>query len=292
VSSGLPLSVALHAHVYLDFFRTVADAYREAEGAPSALLAAVKEIEEWARAHASSVMEAMPTAEKLDAVRKGWLEGIGLQALTASDDDAPDIARKVYGYELPWIIHAASQQLRRLEESDRADALARIALLVEMGVPTELAARVFLAGVRSRVAATEIAALGIVVGSSVSEISRSLRDPEVSHLVQSLTSATTATWLDFIIAEAASRRHEFVPKFADFRLPGSEGVDVDVLHARKLGDQIFLRAVDGSAQFQVRPSRTLPFDRVANDPRMAFVRDGGRWRLTIRDPRLSMHAGE
>ncbi len=266
---------------------------REAEGGPSALLVAVKEIEEWARTHASSVMEAiMPAEEKLDAVRRGWLEGIGLQALTASVDDAPKIAKKVYGRELPWIIHAASQQLRSLEESDRADALARIALLVEMGVPTETAARVFLAGVRSRVAAAEIAALGIVVGSSVSEVTRSLRDPEVSRLVQSLTSASTATWLDFIIAEAASRGHEFVPEFAPFTLREREADGVDVLYARKVGDRIFLRAVDGSVQFQVRPTRTLPFDRVANDPRMAFIREGYMWRLTIRDPRLSMNFGE
>jgi hypothetical protein len=289
VSSGLPLSVALHAHLDLDFFRTVADAYREAEWAPSALLAAVKEIEEWARTRASSVA-ALPEAEKLDAVREGWLAGIGLQALTASDDDAPDITRKVYGYDLPWIIHAASQQLRRLGESDRADALAHIALLVELGVPTETAARVFLAGVRSRVAATEIASLGIVGGSSVSEIGRILRDPAVSRRVRPLVSPTTASWLDFIVAEAAGRRHEPVPEFAEFTLKGAEGVDV--LHARKLGDRIFLRTVNGSAQFEVRPTSSLPFDRVANDPRMAFIREGGRWRLTIRDPRLSMNLEE
>jgi hypothetical protein len=31
---------------------------------------------------------------------------------------------------------------------------------------------------------------------------------------------------------------------------------------------------------------------VANEPRMAFMREGYMWRLTIRDPRLSIHAGE
>jgi len=289
VSSGLPLSVALHAHADIDFFRTVADAYREAEAPRSALLAAVKEIEEWARAHASSVV-AMPEAEELDAVREGWLEGVGLQALSASNYDAPDIGRDVYGYHLPWIIHAASQQLRRIEESDRADVLARIALLLELGVPTEMAARVFLAGVRSRVAATEIAALDIIIGSSVSEIGRNLRDPALSRRVRPFVSPATASWLDFIVAEAAGRGHELVPDFAEFTLEGSEGVDV--LHARKVGDRIFLRAVDGSAQFPVRPTRAFPFDRVVNDPRIAFIRDGRRWRLMIRDPRLSMHARE
>src|SRR5262249_51481223 len=49
---------------------------------------------------------------------------------------------------------------------------------------------------------------------------------------------------------------------------------------------------NGSAQFEVRPTRARHFDRVANDPRMAFMRVGYIWRLTIRDPRLSIHAGE
>jgi len=31
---------------------------------------------------------------------------------------------------------------------------------------------------------------------------------------------------------------------------------------------------NGSAQFEVRPTRARPFDRVANDPRMAFMREG------------------
>jgi len=38
---------------------------------------------------------------------------------------------------------------------------------------------------------------------------------------------------------------------------------------------------NGSAQFELRPTRARPFDRVANDPRMAFMREGYMWRLTI-----------
>ncbi len=290
VSSGLPLSVALRAHVDLDFFRAVTDAYIEAEEAPSALLTAVKEIEEWARVHGSSVVAAMPVATKLDAVRKGWLEGVGLQVLSEIDNDVTAISKDLYGYQLPWIIHAASQQLRRVEELNRADVLARIALLVELGVPTDVAARIFLAGIRSRVAATELAALGIAFGNSVSEISRNLRDSGFSNHVRSLVSPATASWLVFIIAESASRGHEFVPVFPRFTLQGAE--EIDVLHVRKLGDQIFLCTVDGTAQFPVDSTDELPFDRVANDPRVAFMRVGHTWQLTIRDPRLSLHLGD
>lgn len=157
VSSGLPLSVALQAQINLDVFRKIADAYTEANGELQDLVAGVREIEEWARSNASSVVKKMPDTAKLEAVRQGWLEGIGIQKLSEVEEKAKEITRDIYGYQLPWIIHAASQQLRQVHEEERAEALAKIALLVELGVPTVMAARIFLAGIRSRAAATELA---------------------------------------------------------------------------------------------------------------------------------------
>src|SRR5262249_6346232 len=154
------------------------DSYDAGEQTVEDLADAVRTIEEWARAHAGPVTGEMPDAGKLDAMREGWLGGVGLRALSALDPDANTISREFYGYQLPWLIHAASQQLRGEDEDDEAETLAKIALLVEIGVPTEIAARIFLAGVRSRTAATELATLDVVFGSSVSEISRRLRNAE------------------------------------------------------------------------------------------------------------------
>jgi hypothetical protein len=47
---------------------------------------------------------------------------------------------------------------------------------------------------------------------------------------------------------------------------------------------------NGSAQFEVRGTRARPFDRVANDLRMAFMREDYMWRLTIRDPSVALRA--
>jgi hypothetical protein len=40
------------------------------------------------------------------------------------------------------------------------------------------------------------------------------------------------------------------------------------------------------ARIEVGATREFPFDKVANDPRIAFVKTGGSWSMTIRDPRL------
>lgn len=189
-----------------------------------------------------------------------------------------------YGYQLPWIIHAASQQLRATGDSDRADKLAKLALLVELGVPTDLAARIFLAGVRSRVAATELATLKVNFGSSISEIGRALRNPDFSNVLRPLVSPATAGWLDLMIEDASRGRQQPIAEFPAFALKDSEGEDL--LHARNLGGRVFLTTVDGQARFEVKPTDEFPYDAVANDPRIAFARTGATWRMITRDPRL------
>lgn len=284
VSSSLPLSVSLRAREQLDTFRSIADTFIAAGETAAALSAAVREIEAWARAYATSVTGEIPDATKLDAIRDGWLTGVGLHSLTAADADAPDITRDLYSYQLPWIVHAASQQLRASDEEERADALARIALLVELGVSSDGAARIFLAGVRSRTAVTELAALDVELGSSIREITRALRTADVVEMLRPLVSEATAQWLDLMIADWTRWRQPPPPKVQAFTVKGLDGAGV--LHVRRLGNQVFLTTVDGRRRVAVGSTEALPFATVANDPRVAFAYSEGAWRMVVRDPRL------
>lgn len=284
VSSGLPLSVALKARDHLDTFRQIADTFIGAGETAAALAVAVREIEQWVRAHAASVTGDMPDATKLDVIRDGWLAGVGLQVLTASDEDATEITRELYGYQLPWIVHAVSQQLRASDEEVRAEGLAKIALLVELGVSTDLAARIFLAGVRSRTAATELAALDVELGSSIRDITRTLRSADNAKQLRPLVSDATARWLELMIADWSRQRRSAPPEVSAFTVKGLDGAGS--LHVRRLGDQVFLTTVDGRRRVAVESTEALPFAAMANDPRIAFEHSNGAWRMVIRDPRL------
>lgn len=283
VSSGLPLSVAVRAQSDIDVFREAVNSYMQSGETLPALAAAVRKIEEWARTYAIPVVGAMPETSKLDTMREGWLGGVGLRSLSDIDDDAMLISKKLYGYQLPWIIHAASQQLRSAGETEQAAGLAKIALLVELGVPNEQAAMIFLAGVRSRVAVSELAALGIALGVGLSGLKRKLRNVTFRDALNRIVSPSTAKWLD-LMAEEATSGPDPLPSFFPFSLPDWDGTDA--LHVRYSGEQVFLCNADGQMRIQVEATDGLPFDRVANDPRIAFERSGSIWNLTIRDPRL------
>ncbi|WP_437317442.1 DEAD/DEAH box helicase [Sorangium sp. So ce385] len=284
VSSGLPMSVALRAHQSTEVFSAIATSYDADSQALPELASAVRAIEEWARTYARPVTGAMPEAAKLDSIREGWLGGIGLQTLSTIEPDVRIISKELYGWKLPWIIHAASQQLRGVEESGKAETLARLALLVELGVPSELAARIFLAGVRSRAAATELAAVDLAWGSTVSEIGRKLRNAKLVESIRPLVSTETADWLELMVADAARQRRQTLPTFPEFKLVGTE--DAELLHARRLNDRILLATAEGVTRIPVRATAQLPFDKVANDPRVAFAKSDGVWRMIVRDPRL------
>jgi DEAD/DEAH box helicase len=283
VSSGLPFSVALRAHGNLNVFAEWADDY---VAAMESLVDVVRNMEEWARLNATAIGR-IPASTKLDSIREGWLAGLGLQSLIELEEDAKEITREFYGYHLPWIIHAASQQLRGTGQTEQADTLAKISLMLELGVPSELAAQIFLAGVRSRRAATELAALDdIRFSSNLVEISRTLRDSQFVNEILSRVSDGTAHWLNLLVEDTTRGKAERLVDFPTFMVPGA--ANIDILYARRLDNQIVLSTIDGRTRFSVQATRELPFDLVANDPRVAFVRSGEGWRLVVRDPRVAI----
>lgn len=290
VTAGLPLSVAVRSVEARDLFIDIANAYTAGGRSLASLVRAVSKLEKWARDHASDIVEKMPSEARLEAIRRGWLAGVALHELTELDDDAPDIARNLYGYQLPWIVNAAASQLQEGTEKEQADALSAIALLIELGVPSEGAARIFLAGVRSRAAATELASLDdVTLGTRIWEIGRALRNPAVVRELKALVSEPTAKWLDLLATEGDRAELPDVPRFEGFTLDNDGGVAR--LHCRRISGRILLSDTYGTVRFEVEPSEDLPFERVANEPRFVFEKTGDVWSLRVRDPRLAVDAG-
>lgn len=283
ISCGLPIGLAIRANDSQKTFAAIAASCADETASVDVLAGGLRGIEEWARANAGAITGEMPGEEQLDALRNGWIGGTPLQALSALDPNACDIARELYGYQLPWILHAAAQQLRSGDKPEEADALSRLALLVELGVPSEIAARIFLAGVRSRAAATELASVNADWDFSVSGITRKLRDPNFTGPIRSQVSSGTASWLDLMEADAARRQSKPIPSFPLFMLSGSEGASL--LHARQIDDQVFLASTDGKTRIKVDSTEEFPFDRVANDPRLVFVKRNDTWAAIVLDPR-------
>jgi hypothetical protein len=287
ISSGLPLSVGIVAYNQLDLFREMVDRFLVAEDDIDALIRIVSAFETWARLHARRIVPEMPELEQLDMMRPLWLGGEALIVICETcGDTATEICSKLYGYQLPWLFHAVTQKLDKTNELNRVEALAKIGLLVELGLPTEAAAKVFLVGVRSRAAAVELSRFVTNPEASVTAIRAALLDSDIVNNLSASVSASTREWLHLLSAERGDKTTK-PPQCERFRLhePAPDGVTT--LHVRQIaeGGPVFLCSTDARFKCEVESTEELPFDRFANDPRFAFSRDEDIWIQECRDPR-------
>ena len=286
ISSGLPLSVGILAFNQLDVFRGMVDRCLASGTDADALGLLVMEFEAWARQHAKIIVEEMPEQEQLDRIRPQWLGGGSLRMIVETcGDNATGICTGLYGYQLPWLFHAVAQKLDKLAEENRVETLAKVGLLVELELPTETAAKVFLAGVRSRAAAVELSHFVTNPAASVSMIRTTLLDSAIVKALSASVSASTLEWLHLLSAEHGTKAVP-PPQCARFRLEAPNVVEI--LHTRQLApvSSIVLSSSVARFKVEVRATEQLPFDKFVNNPRFIFARDGDVWVQQCRDPRI------
>lgn len=286
IASGLPLSVGIVAFNQLNVFREMVDRYLNADINEDPLGGLVLEFETWARENAKTIVKGMPEQGQLDKIRPQWLGGGSLRKIIETcGDESTDICTELYGYQLPWLFHSVAQKLDKLAEENRVEALSKVGLLVELGLPTEAAAKVFLAGVRSRAAAMELSRFVINPAASVSRIRKALLDSASVTALSASVSASTLEWLQLLSAEHDASEVA-PPQCAKFRLEAPDRVDI--LHVRQLQSQghLWLCSTDARFKCEVRATEEMPFDKFADDPRFIFSRDGDEWVQQCRDPRI------
>lgn len=239
----------------------------------------------WARLHAQSIVSDLPAQETLDCVRPLWLGGIGLKQISLAEVKASKLCRETYGFQLPWLLNAIAQQFDPLWDDAQRSLVSDVAMAVELGLPSTIAARIFVAGVKSRASSTELAAWPMGYSQSVSQLTEQLRDKQFSLEWLPLLSEATQRWLSLLNGQRTFVRRDAV-SFVPFslRMPGWAS---PILQVRSAGGQQFLCSPDGKEKLPVTDRDGMPFSAVADDPTYAFVQNEDIWRLVVRDPRIT-----
>ena len=285
VATGLPLTAARCIYRDSDLFVAESQKLIDNDLSTPSIIEFLQWIEEWARANASSIVDALPDNTLMDLIRTHWIEGDPMRTIIAKTDKATSVCKDIYGFQFPWLIHAVSQQLIKMDYEELSEAMSSVALCVELGLPNELAAWVFMSGVRSRSASTEISKCSVSLGTSLSVVRRNLRDPEILRDMISRVSSTAKVWLDLQLSEFESEKAE-LPTFPIFKAEKLDGIDTIV--ARSNAGSTYLCSVDGLQRMAVKVSEKWPFYQVADDHRFAFVRSAdGLFKFSVRDPRFS-----
>lgn len=290
IASGLPFSVAKAAHRDMPSFRSAIDTFISAGATQTALLNLVEHFEVWAANNAGTIFQGIPDVKSLTQVRPLWLGGVPLKDIVrVCGEGAVNTCKGYYGYSLTWLCSAIAQKLDKNFEEERLSAIALVSLLLEVGLPSEAAAKVFLAGVRSRTAALALSIYIEDASESVGRIRSSLlrRRTEIGDDV--FMSEASLEWL-LLLSQEHMEETEQAPYIPPFTITKSFA-GVDTLHVRKRDETLYLSSTDGRQRLVVKSTDDLPFASVMNDPRFAFVREDKVWSLSIRDPRVQPRFG-
>lgn len=286
VATGVPLSVSQKILVDKDIFKNLSDIYYQGilngENKINLLNKLLRDVESWSNQNASTLMKQVPSQEILEQMREDWLKGISLVIISQNGVDADDIVKDYYGFTLPWIIHAISQMFDSKQETKEFQFYSNLATFVELGLPDEVAANIYMAGVRSRSAALEISTLEELRGKSINEVKTILLGISVG---ESRLTEISKVWIE-MLADLNNRQKRKTISFPIFTWK-RKGLPKK-LYLHEVNDKYYLASKDGYFMEQVESTKELPFSNISKITGLYFENNNDDWILKSYNPLVAV----
>lgn len=115
----------------------------------------------------SKIIEQMPVLveegnhignEHFNAILTKWLKAESISSLYTYVG-AEEIISELFTFKLPWVFNGIAKKLRVMEMTDEAEIVEELSMLIEIGLPSLKALKIYQAGIRSRVSAHELSLL-------------------------------------------------------------------------------------------------------------------------------------
>ncbi len=286
ISTSIPLSVSQAMLNDVDYFKRLAEQYCiEAESTPNkvAILSQyIKLVEDWVFSHADFLIEDQVNQTLLEKIRIDWLGGTALKIIADIDKNAEKATKEFYGYTLPWLLNAIAQMFDPFFEEQLRRVYSTFAMLVEIGLPSEVAANIYLAGVRSRQVSLELSLLELMKEQNSNGIRAALS--KLASLDSGVTDEAKM-WVRSL-SKAFEEQGFATISFTPFTI--KRDIPVEKLYIREINGNISLISFDGGVDIPVRPTEELPFDKLANRLDVFFEKVNGIWNLASYDPRIKV----
>lgn len=276
VSSGIPLRSGLKLIKEVDAIVVVIRSYQSSSKGIDDLVKFLNETE--------LIINNLPSKQfdvtiLPDDIRQMWIRG---QSLSGESDALKEQCNNYYGFTIPWGINAIAKILYNSGLETEAEEFETLAVLVQMGLPNLLATRIYLAGIQSRVAATE---LSTILESSAEDFSLNEIRVKLSNIQTSEYSISEETlkWLD-VVNNTHAPMTSYLEKIPNFVFTNPVTVNSDTLSAKQYEGEIFLCSPQYDDKIKVSVNEEFPFDKYANDLGVHFIFRDGNWIIESRNP--------
>ena len=256
VQSGLPLQNSIELNGVLKKIVDLVFKYRTSEESLSDKIELLKDIE--------AILSELPSfkhspieAERLDTIRSQWLSGTPLCDIDLTGKDELTLIQQYYSYELPWFLNGIANMIRygELFDEEIPNVLSELALLVETGLPSKKAVKIYRSGIRSRACATEFAERmdSFILGDKLSSSAIRRNIIRLSSSWKDLSERALA-WIEVLREENNRKSNHRVIPISSFGISNNENM-FEIFKVRTIKGQRYFMSLDLDNIMPVKPSK-------------------------------------
>ena len=288
VKSGIPLSSSVLIEEHVEEIKEIVQTYNQSEKNITDTIEMMKRVEDLIQQMPSTSFKHNFDNTEVDLVREKWFSGVSLADIKQINN-GQKICVEYFGMTIPWAINAIVRKLYDMSLDNEAEVLENIALFSEIGLPNIFAVKIYLSGIRSRVASLD---LSKIININLVDVSkRRLFNLIISNQekISEYCLPVTSKWITIFEIEQNHNNNTEIPKVSNFTLNDiSERIESDILNIRKYENNVFLCSPDFKTKIAVRSTDSLPFSSVGNNIGVCFMYDdfNESWSMELRNPNL------
>ncbi len=218
-------------------------------------------------------------------IRNRWYAGESASEIEKLDDKALEVCTKYYGFHFPWIINAISKKMNMLGFLVEAEILENISLFSEIGVPNIESAKVYLAGIKSRECAIELASLIDFNDENGETIKNKL-----IHMLnsvnrgQSKCSNKAHRWLELLNKYNGIDQIQLVEKLV-IKIEYHKADKYTELHLSSFNNKLYFCSYDYKIRLRIKEDKLSKYQSLATFRGVLFQRTSNNlWELKSNNP--------
>lgn len=282
ISTGVSLSTTIYLDDKIQDIMELLTVYDEEN--ISSLINLSKNLEKIINDFPSKQFQHKFNNEDINKIREFWLTGIAFNRIKLLVENAEEVCRDYFSFNIPWGINAISRRLYHLNCEKEANRVEKIGQLIEYGLPNSTALKIYIAGISSREASTELSEY-IYIDDKEKIWKTKDKILDIYEHIKDNLSEKTNKWIEILASDKKTKKtinkiNTFVFKNKDFR------VEENILHVRGNAESIKLVSTDYSNQISVTSTEKLPFNSVLNNVGVYFKYDdkNSNWKMMNRNP--------
>lgn len=288
VKSGIPLSSSVLIEEHIEEIKEIVQTYNQSEKKITDIIETIKRVESLIQQMPSTSFKHSFEETDVDSVREKWFSGVSLAEIKQINN-GQKICVEYFGMTIPWAINAIVRKLYDLNFDDEAEVLENIALFSEIGLPNIFAVKIYLSGIRSRVASLDLSG---IINSDLVDVSKSKLFNLIISNQEKISEhclPVTSKWIAIFENEQNHSSSPDIPKFSNFTLKKIfETIESNVLNIKKNEQNVYLCSPDFKTKIAVQSTDSLPFSSIENNMGVCFVYENSTesWTMKLRNPNL------